>query len=109
MAAGVAGVIIVASAVGGFFYWQSLKRTPQYSLALLVEAARNDDQAAINSLMDSDAAVDDFVPQVTAKAIELYGRGLPPETLARVERLATPLLPAVKGTGERRAAAPDPR
>ena len=69
---------------------------PQYSLALLIEAARNNDQAAINELFDTDAAVDDFVPQVTSKAIELYGRGLPPQTLVRVERLAAPLMPAVK-------------
>jgi light-regulated signal transduction histidine kinase (bacteriophytochrome) len=40
--------------------------------------------------------VEDFVPQVTSKAIELYGRGLPPQTLARVERIAAPLMPAVK-------------
>ena len=89
-------VIVAVAGIGGYFYWQNLKSTPQYSLALLVDAARKDDQAAINGLIDSDAAVDDFVPQVTLKAIELYGRGLPPQTLARIERLAAPLMPAVK-------------
>jgi len=36
------------------------------------------------------------MPQVTGKAIELYGRGQPPEVLKKVARLALPLLPAVK-------------
>lgn len=89
-------VTAAAAGAGGYFYWQSLKSKPQYSIALLIEAARNNDQGAMNDLIDTDAAVDDFVPQVTSKAIELYGRGLPPQTLARVERIATPLMPAVK-------------
>ncbi len=96
MSAAILAVIVAVAGVGGYLYWRSLKRTPQYSLALIIDAARNDDQAAINELVDTDAAVDDFVPQVTSKAIDLYGRGLPPQTLARIERLAAPLMPAVK-------------
>ena len=95
-AAAITAVLIIAGSLGGFFYWRSLKSTPQYSLALLIDAARNDDQAAINKLIDTNAAVDDFLPQITAKAIELYGRGLPAQTLSRVERIAEPLLPAIK-------------
>ena len=90
-----AAVLLLAT-VGGFFYWQSLKSTPQYSLALLVDAARRDDQKAIDELVDTDAVVDDFMPQVTAKAIELYGRGLPPSVLQKVEQQAAPLMPAIK-------------
>ena len=89
-------VVVAVAGIGGYFYWQSLKGSPQYSLALLVDAARRDDQAAINGLIDSDAAVDDFVPQVASKAIELYGRGLPPQILTLIQRLAAPLMPAVK-------------
>lgn len=88
--------LLLLLAVGGFLYWQSLKATPQYSLALLVDAARRDDQKAIDELVDTDAVVDDFMPQVTAKAVELYGRGLPPIVLQRVEQQAAPLLPAIK-------------
>ena len=89
-------VILILGAIGGYFYWQSLKRTPQYSLALLVDAARRDDQKAIDELVDTDAVVDDFMPQVTAKAIELYGRGLPPAVIQKVEQQAAPLMPAIK-------------
>ena len=89
-------IIGVATGVGAYFYWQSLKKTPQYSLALLIDAARDDNQAAVNELIDTNAAVDDFLPQITSKAIELYGRGLPPRTLERVELIAAPVMPAVK-------------
>ncbi len=89
------GLVLVAG-VGAIIYYQGLKKTPQYSLALLVDAAKRDDPDDIATLVDIDAVVDDFVPQITNKAVELYGRGQPPETLRRVARLALPLLPAVK-------------
>jgi len=90
------GAVLLVAAIGGYFYWQSYKNTPQYSLALLIDAARRGDQAAVDQLVDTDAVVDDFMPQITDKAVELYGRGLPPQTLAKVAQVAAPFLPAVK-------------
>lgn len=87
---------LVAGGVAGFFYWRHLKQTPQYSLALLVDAARRDDQKTIDALVDTDAIVDDFVPQITDKAIELYGRGVAPSTIEKLSQLVAPLLPALK-------------
>ncbi len=91
----VLGLVLIA-AIGSFFYYQSLKQTPQYSLALLVDAAKRNDSAEIEAVIDSDAVVEDFLPQVTNKAVELFGRGQPPEVLRKVARLALPLLPAIK-------------
>jgi hypothetical protein len=88
--------LIAAGGIGFLIYYQSLKNTPQYSLALLVEAAKRDDRGEVNALVNTDAVVEDFVPQITNKAVELYGRGQPPEVLRKVARLALPLLPAVK-------------
>lgn len=88
--------ILIIGIIGGFFYWQHLKTTPQYSLALLVDAARRDDQAEIDKLVDVDAVVDDFVPQITDKAVELYGRGLAPTVINKLAVAVTPYLPAVK-------------
>jgi len=84
------------AAIGGYLYWQSHKDTPQYSLALIVDAARRDDSAQLNSLVDVDAVADDFLPQITGKAYELYGRGLPPQRIHDLNRIAAPLMPAVK-------------
>jgi hypothetical protein len=83
-------------AIGGYFYCQILKKTPQYSLALIIDAARRDEQKAIDELIDTDATVDDFMPQITAKAVELYGRNLPPATIAKIAQVAAPVLPVVK-------------
>ncbi len=90
------GAILLIAAVAGYFYWQSVKRSPEYSLALLVEASRNKDQKLIDELVDTDAAVDGFIPQITDKAIELYGRNLPQAQIARVSQVLAPLLPAIK-------------
>lgn len=92
----VLAIVLVIAGIGSYFYWQSVKKTPAYSLALVVDAARRDDKAQMAQVVDTEAVIDDFMPQVTAKAIELYGRNLPPATITKVTQAATPLLPAVK-------------
>ena len=94
--AGAVLVLLVGGGIAGYFYWQNLKKTPQYSLALLVDAARREDQKTIDEVINTNAVVDDFMPQITGKAIELYGRGLPPETISRISLIAQPVMPAIK-------------
>ena len=89
-------LVLLLAGIGGYIYYQSLKSTPQYSLALLIEAAKTNDQATMDSVVNVDAVVDDFVPQITGKAAELYGRGLPQATLDKLAGIATPILPAIK-------------
>ena len=93
--ASVVGVALLGS-LGFYIYWQSLKSSPQYSLALIVDAAKRNDQATINHLVDIDAVVDDFLPQITEKAVDIYGRGMPPSIVQQVARVAAPVMPAVK-------------
>ncbi len=89
-------VVGTVAGVGAYFYWRHLRTTPQYSLALIVDSAKRSDDATVGELVDIDAVVDDFLPQITGKAVELYGRNLPPDTLQRVARIAAPMMPAVK-------------
>ncbi|MGI8813218.1 MAG: hypothetical protein ACR2IH_11935 [Pyrinomonadaceae bacterium] len=89
-------VIASIAAAAFYFYWQNLKKTPAYSVALVVDAARRDDQGAVDQLIDTSAVVDSFMPQITAKAVDLYGRGLPPQTIARVSQVAEPVMLALK-------------
>ncbi|MDQ3749486.1 MAG: hypothetical protein M3367_10830 [Acidobacteriota bacterium] len=89
-------LFLIVGGVGSYFYWQNLKKTPQYSLALLVDAARRDDQKAVDELVDTDQIVDDFMPQITDKAVELYGRGVSPSTIQKMAQIAAPLMPAIK-------------
>jgi len=94
--AGVLGLAVVAVFVGGFLYWKSFEGTPQLSLAMLIDAARREDQAAIDRYIDTGAVVEDFVPQITSKAVELYGRGISEPVLQRLRLVAAPILPSVK-------------
>ena len=89
-------LILVIGGIGGFFYWQSVKKTPQYSLALLVDAARRDDKEQVAQIVDTESVVNGFLPQITDKAVELYGRNLPPKTISKVTQVAAPLMPAIK-------------
>src|SRR6476620_2637254 len=88
--------MLLIAGLAGYIYYRSLRGTPQYSIALLIDAAKRDDKPQIDSLVDIDAVVDDFLPQITGKAVELYGRGLSPAVINRMEVIATPILPAVK-------------
>lgn len=95
VAGSIIGVLLVTFAVG-YLYWRSFYTTPQYSLALIIDAAKRDDKEAIDALIDTNAVVDDFVPQIAAKAVELYGRGVPKSIIEKLARVALPVLPAVK-------------
>ncbi len=90
----------VLAAIGGYWWWSNLQKSPTYSLALLVDAARNDDHKTVEQLLDTNAVVDNFVPQVKEKANERYGRSFPPDKVKRAEQLLTqylmPILPGVK-------------
>jgi hypothetical protein len=88
--------VLAITCVGGYLYWRSFENSPQYSLALLVDAARRNDQAGVDQIVQIDSIVDNFMPQITGKAVELYGRGLPPQTIAKVQKVATPVMPALK-------------
>jgi hypothetical protein len=77
-------------------YWRSMRQTPQYSLALLIDAARRDDKAAVSNLVGIDKVVDDFVPQIMSSAVDMYGRGLPRDVIGNLTIVAQPIMPALK-------------
>jgi nitrate reductase NapE component len=93
----------------GYFWWSNLQKSPSYSLALLIDAARRDDKTAIEKYLDTNAMVDDFVPQVIEKAKERYGRGFPPAQVQQAEQRAQSLLTQVVPSIKERARAEIPR
>lgn len=92
----VAGLVL-AALVGAYAWWQSYKRGPAYSLALLVDASRRDDLQAVESLVDGDRVAQGFVPQVIEKLTE-GGGALPPQARASVTAALPQLLPRVRET-----------
>ncbi len=98
------GIFLVVAVVG-YFYWQNVKFQPSYSLGLLVDAAQRGDQKMIDQLLDTDAVIDDFVPQVSEKAIELYGKNTSPGDILKIQQQAMPYLPEVKSAARERVPA----
>lgn len=95
LAALIAGGVLLAALVGAYAWWQSYKKGPAYSLALLVDASRRDDLPEVERLVDADAVAQGFMPQVIEK---LTGAGLPPDARARVSAALPQLLPRVRET-----------
>ncbi len=92
----VLGVLLAGLIAGGYFYWQSYKTGPAYSLALLVDATQRNDQPVFDQIVDIDKIVENFVPQVTEKAIGQYAAALTAPIRKQVEQQVPKLLPGVK-------------
>jgi uncharacterized membrane protein len=67
LVAAITGAIVVAALAGAYVWYQSYKKSPTYSLALLVDAAAHNDRQAIDQLVDADQVTRSLVPQVVAK------------------------------------------
>ena len=98
---GVTGVIVIGALlvllVGSYAWWQSFKKSPPYSLALLLDAAQHDDVQAVETMIDADQIAQGFVPQVIDN---LAGTGsqLPPQARASLTATLPALLPRVRET-----------
>jgi len=90
------GIIVVVALVGGYFWWQSYKSKPAYSLALLVDAVQRNDTVGVDAIVDTNKIVDNFVPQVTEKAFGRYSNALTAALRSQVESLVPTLLPSIK-------------
>ncbi|HVF55913.1 MAG TPA: hypothetical protein VM934_07160 [Pyrinomonadaceae bacterium] len=97
--------LLLLLAVGGYAWWQSYKKSPAYSIALLADAAQRDDIQTVDTLIDSDRIAQGFVPQVIDK---LTGGGaggagapgvtLPPSMRGQLASAMPQLLPRVRET-----------
>jgi hypothetical protein len=90
---------LLLTLVGAYAWWQSYKRGPAYSLALLLDAAQRDDLPAVETLIDSDRVAQAFVPQVIEKLTGGSGGAQVPALPSGVITAALPqLLPRVRET-----------
>jgi hypothetical protein len=56
--------VMAALVVGGLVWWQYKKSSPEYSLALLADAAHKGDSAAVESFVNTDRIVGELVSHV---------------------------------------------
>jgi uncharacterized membrane protein len=89
-------VVFLASAVSGYFWWQNFKTHPNYSLALVVDAAQRNDMAEFDGLVDMDQIVDNFMPQVLEKAGAQVPTGLGMPVRKQMQSLVLRLAPQIK-------------
>jgi hypothetical protein len=92
----VIGVLLVLL-VGSYMWYQSFKKSPPYSLALLVDAAQHDDVQAVETMIDADQIAQGFVPQVIDNLTGAESQ-LPPQARASLTATLPALLPRVRET-----------
>ena len=95
---GIAALVVLVVALGGYFWWQSYKKSPSYAVVLLIDAAQRDDVRAVEELIDSDRIAEGFVPQVTEKLIEGVGAARIEPIRRQIEGAMPQLLPRVRET-----------
>jgi hypothetical protein len=89
---------IVAIAIAGYFGWRRLQASPEYSLALLVDAAQRNDQEQLANLIDDDEVAKNMIASVSQKAAARYGGAINATTQQQIDKLMPTLLPQVKQT-----------
>jgi hypothetical protein len=98
---GVTGLIVVAVVlvllVGSYAWYQGFKKSPPYSLALLLDAAQHDDVQAVDTLIDADQIAQGFIPQVINNLADT-GAQLQPQARASLTAALPSLLPRVRET-----------
>ncbi len=87
---------VIVGLVVFFAWWQYFKTTPAYALALLVDAAQQNDRAAFDRVVDLDRVIDNFIAQgaqdsavgltpALVTSVRLQLQSLAPETIAAVK------------------------
>jgi len=89
---------IAAITIAGFFSWRRFQASPEYSLALLVDAAQRNDQEQLAKLIDDDEISKNMIASVSQKAVDRYGSAINPTTQQQIDKLMPTLLPRVKQT-----------
>ena len=91
------GIIILA--IAGLFIWvRNYQKSPDYSLALLVQAAQRKDTQELAKLMDDEEIVRNMVGRVSQKAGDRYGLALNTNVKQQLDRVVSTSAPTLKQT-----------
>jgi len=89
---------VVGVGVPGFLWWRHYQSTPSNAVALLVDAAQQNDVAAFERLINDDEVARNMVASVSQKAAARYGYALNSSIQQRIDALIPTLLPQLKKT-----------
>ena len=89
-------VVIIGVLAGGYFWWQSYKAKPSYTLALLVDAAQRNDKPEMDRILNMDKIAENFVTEVRARVTgsSLLNSVLP----SQVDQTVASITPKLKET-----------
>jgi hypothetical protein len=98
---GVTGLVVVGLLlvllVGSYMWYQGFRKSPPYSLALLLDAAQHDDVQAVETMIDADQIAQGFIPQVIEN-LSAAGSPITPQARASLTATLPALLPRVRET-----------
>ena len=89
---------IAGLAVGSYFWWRNFQTSPEYSLALLVDAAQKNDMAAVQKQIDDEAIAKNLITEVSQKASSRYGLAMNAGLQQQIDTMVPTLLPRLKDT-----------
>jgi hypothetical protein len=89
---------IAGLAIGGFLWWRNFQTTPEYSLALIVDAAQKNDMAAVQNQIDDEAIAKNLITEVSQKASSRYGLAMNAGLQQQIDTKVPTLLPRLKDT-----------
>jgi uncharacterized membrane protein len=90
--------VVVAAAVGGYFYWRHYQTTPAYTLALLIDAAQRNDAAEFEKRLNDDEIAKNMIATVNQKAASRYGLAMNSSVQSQIDKVMPSLLPQLKQT-----------
>ena len=97
VAATILGIIILA--IAGLFIWvRNYQKSPDYSLALLVQAAQRKDTQELAKLMDDEEIVRNMVGRINQKTSERYGLALNTSVKQQLDQVVSASAPRFKQT-----------
>ena len=89
-------LVLLALPAGAYLWWQAYKAKPTYALALVLDAARRDDGAAFDALVNVDEVSRGLAPQVAAQVRAPGAVQLPAQVRRQIEANAVVLLPGAR-------------
>jgi hypothetical protein len=90
--------VMVATGVGGYFWFRHYQTTPAYSLAVVFDAAQRNDMTTLDQHVDSDQIASNMIALVREKAAGRYGAMLSGPLQKQIDSLLPTFLPGLKQT-----------
>jgi hypothetical protein len=91
-------VMVILAAVGAFFWWRYYQTTPAYSVALIIDAAQNDQMEEFDKRINDEEIAKRMVANVSQKVTARYGVAITPSIQKEINNLMPRLMPKVKQT-----------